>query len=105
MVAPSCVPATNFETAGAVLNAHDIDELLASKDIWYLAEMMNYPGVLTKDPEVMAKMAHAQKHGKPIDGHAPGVRGEAIQRYATAGITTDHESVSYEEALENCNMV
>jgi adenine deaminase len=98
--APSCVPATNFETAGAVLNAHDIDELLASKDIWYLAEMMNYPGVLTKDPEVMAKMAHAQKHGKPIDGHAPGVRGEAIQRYATAGITTDHESVSYEEALE-----
>lgn len=101
--APSCVPATGFETAGAVLNANDVDTLLSQKDIWYLSEMMNYPGVLHDDPEVLAKIAAAKKHAKPIDGHAPMVRGEAVKKYAHAGITTDHESVSLEEALEKIN--
>src|SRR5690606_10185113 len=73
------------------------------KDIWYLSEMMNYPGVLHDDAEVLAKIAAAKKHGKPIDGHAPMVRGEAVKKYASAGITTDHESVSLEEALDKMN--
>ncbi len=97
--APSCVPATAFETAGAVLNADDVDRLLSSPDIWYLAEMMNYPGVLNGDAEVLAKIASAKKHGKPIDGHAPGLRGKAAKDYAAAGITTDHECTTLEEAL------
>lgn len=98
--APSCVPATHFETAGAVLDSNDIKQLLDSDDIWYLSEMMNYPGVLYDDPEVMAKIAAAKKAGKPIDGHAPAVRGESIKKYASAGISTDHESFTLEEALE-----
>ncbi|HTN45427.1 MAG TPA: adenine deaminase [Flavipsychrobacter sp.] len=98
--APSCVPATRFETAGAILDSKDIQQLLASDDIWYLSEMMNYPGVLYDDPEVMAKIAAAKKAGKPIDGHAPAVRGESIKKYASAGISTDHESFTLEEALE-----
>lgn len=101
--APSCVPATGFETAGAVLDAKEVDELLSQKDIWYLSEMMNYPGVLNDDAEVLAKIAAAKKHNKPVDGHAPMVRGEAVRKYARAGITTDHESVSLEEALEKIN--
>lgn len=98
--APSCVPATFFETAGAVIDASGVETLLANKDIWYLAEMMNYPGVLHKDPEVMAKIAAAKKAGKPIDGHAPGVKGTTAEEYASAGITTDHESFTLEEALD-----
>ncbi len=98
--APSCVPATNFETAGATLDANDVATLLADKDIWYLSEMMNYPGVLNKDPEVMAKIAAAQKVGKPVDGHAPGLRGTTAAQYAAAGITTDHECFTLEEALD-----
>lgn len=98
--APSCVPATGFETAGAVLDAKAVDELLASKDIWYLAEMMNYPGVLNKDADVMAKIAAAKKWNKPVDGHAPGLRGVAAKAYAAAGITSDHECTSLEEALD-----
>ncbi len=101
--APSCVPATGFETAGATLDAEAVAALLAQKDIWYLSEMMNYPGVLHDDAEVLAKIAAAKKHGKPIDGHAPMVRGEAVKKYASAGITTDHESVSLEEALDKMN--
>lgn len=98
--APSCVPATSFETAGAVIGAEDVDTLLHNPDIWYLAEMMNYPGVLFKDPQVMAKLDAAQKAGKPIDGHAPGLRGNDVINYAGAGITTDHECFTLEEALD-----
>ncbi len=98
--APSCVPATNFETAGATLNATDVAELLNSPDIWYLSEMMNYPGVLNKDPEVMAKIAAAHKAGKPVDGHAPGLRGQTAMAYAESGITTDHECFTLDEALD-----
>lgn len=98
--APSCVPATAFETAGARLDADDVDRLLQRNDIWYLAEMMNYPGVLQGDPEVMAKIASAKKWGKPADGHAPGLRGEDAHRYAAAGLSTDHECFTLEEALD-----
>ncbi len=72
--APSCVPATTFETAGAILNVQDVERLLLKKEIKYLSEMMNFPGVLMKDPEVMAKIAAAHKHNKPVDGHAPGLK-------------------------------
>ncbi|HRO42937.1 MAG TPA: adenine deaminase [Flavipsychrobacter sp.] len=98
--APSCVPATIFETAGAMLNAKAVEELLASDDIWYLSEMMNYPGVLHKDDEVMAKIAAAKKIGKTVDGHAPGLRGKLAEQYADSGITTDHESFTLEEAAD-----
>ena len=98
--APSCVPATFFETAGAVIDANDIKELLASPDIHYLAEMMNYPGVLCDDAEVLQKMEWAKHFNKPVDGHAPGLRGEPLQKYIAAGITTDHECFTYEEASE-----
>ena len=98
--APSCVPATFFETAGAHIDAADIKTLLDNPDIWYLTEMMNYPGVLYKDEEVMAKIAAAKAVNKPIDGHAPGLRGEQAAAYASAGITTDHECYTLEEALD-----
>ncbi|MFI5196201.1 MAG: adenine deaminase [Chitinophagales bacterium] len=98
--APSCVPATGFETAGATLDAKAVEELLHSPDIWYLSEMMNYPGVLHNDPEVMAKIAAAKRAGKPIDGHAPGLRGDTAATYAAAGITTDHECFTLDEALD-----
>lgn len=98
--APSCVPATTFETAGATLNAAAVAELLADPDIWYLSEMMNYPGVLNKDPEVLAKITAAHRIGKPVDGHAPGLRGEQAAAYAAAGISTDHECFTLEEALD-----
>lgn len=97
--APSCVPATTFETAGATIDADAIAALLARDEIVYLAEMMNYPGVLMNDPGVMAKIAHAKSTGKPIDGHAPGLIGEQAANYAAAGITTDHECVSLAEAI------
>jgi adenine deaminase len=98
--ASSCVPATSFETAGAILNSSQIDSLLSRKDIKYLSEMMNYPGVINSDPEVMAKIAIAKKYGKPIDGHAPGLLGEELIKYIQAGITSDHESYLYEESLQ-----
>lgn len=98
--APSCVPATFFETAGAHINADDTEKLLNDPDIWYLSEMMNYPGVLFKDTEVMAKITAAHKAGKPVDGHAPGLRGDDARNYAAAGITTDHECFTLEEALD-----
>ena len=98
--APSCVPATSFETAGAEIGLEGIQELLANDEIKYLAEMMNYPGVIYQDPLVMAKIQAAKDAGKPIDGHAPGVRGEDIQKYIQAGIYTDHECFTLEEALE-----
>ncbi len=97
--APSCVPATNFETAGAVIDSTAIEQLLQRKEIHYLSEMMNYPGVLFHDEEVMKKIAAAKKIGKPIDGHAPGLTGEEAEKYIAAGITTDHECFTYDEAL------
>lgn len=98
--APSCVPATIFETAGAHLNSDDVAALLQRDEIKYLTEVMNFPGVLNKDPEVMAKIAAAQKTGKPIDGHAPGLRGETAGAYIAAGISTDHECFTKAEALD-----
>ena len=96
--APSCVPPTSFETSGAVIDADDIKTLLARDEIKYLAEMMNYPGVLFKDDQVMRKLQHAKDAGKPIDGHAPGLMGDQAHQYIDAGISTDHECYSYEEA-------
>jgi adenine deaminase len=98
--APSCVPATIFETAGAEVNEKEVDVLLARPEIYYLSEMMNFPGVLHNDPVVMAKIKAAQKHNKPVDGHAPGLRGEAAKKYIAAGISTDHECFTIDEALE-----
>lgn len=97
--APSCVPATPFETAGAEITAVDIKELLEREEVVYLAEMMNWPGTVNRDPGVMEKIEIAQRYGKPIDGHAPGLQGEAAAKYASAGISTDHECFTSEEAL------
>ena len=102
--APSCVPATSFESAGAVIDADGIKELMASSDIYYLAEMMNYPGVLFDDIEVLKKLEWAKYFNKPIDGHAPGLRGESLKKYIAAGITTDHECFIYEEAEEKLTL-
>ncbi len=98
--APSCVPATSFETAGAVIDAEGVKELLALPGIYYLSEMMNYPGVLFKDHEVLKKIQYAKEAGKPVDGHAPGLRGEDAANYITAGISTDHECFTLEEAMD-----
>jgi adenine deaminase len=98
--APSCVPATSFESAGAIINSEDIKLMMENPDILYLAEMMNYPGVLFDDDEVLAKIKYAKNNNKPIDGHAPGLRGEKISKYISAGISTDHECFSFEEAKE-----
>jgi adenine deaminase len=98
--APSCVPATTFETAGAVINADNIDELMRREEVLYLSEMMNFPGVLNGDAEVMKKIASAKKYNKPVDGHAPGLLGELAKKYIDAGISTDHECFTKEEALD-----
>ncbi len=98
--APSCVPATVFETSGANLGVDAMEELLAMDEIKYMSEMMNFPGVLYNDKEVMAKLAVARKNGKPVDGHAPGVLGEDAKKYCEAGISTDHECFTMEEALD-----
>ena len=102
--APSCVPATVFETAGATISTQDVRDLLAMKEIGYLAEMMNFPGVLNHDPDVMQKIQLAKAFNKPVDGHAPGLRGADAQQYAAAGITTDHECFTYDEALEKIQL-
>lgn len=96
--APSCVPATSFETAGARLDLEELSQLLDRADIRYLSEMMNYPGVLQQNPEVMAKIEASLSRNKPVDGHAPGLSGEDAKRYAAAGISTDHECFTLEEA-------
>lgn len=98
--APSCVPATSFETAGAEIGPDDIDKLLQRPDIVYLAEMMNWPGVLFNDDVVMQKLALAKKYGKVIDGHAPGLKGEDAKKYIDHGISTDHECFTIEEAQD-----
>jgi adenine deaminase len=102
--APSCVPATTFETAGASLDSEDVKQLLERDEIKYLSEMMNFPGVLFKDEEVMKKIAAAHALGKPVDGHAPGLRGEQAKQYIDAGISTDHECFTAEEALDKLRL-
>jgi len=98
--APSCVPATIFETAGAAINSEEVAKLLANEDIYYLSEMMNFPGVLFKDEEVMKKIKAAHAVGKPVDGHAPGLMGQDAKTYIEAGISTDHECFTIEEAVD-----
>lgn len=102
--APSCVPATCFETSGATLNSNDIEELMSSADIKYLGEMMNYPGVIFNDDEVMKKIESAHRHNKPIDGHAPLLSGDDLKKYCASGISTDHECSSVEEAMEKISL-
>ncbi len=102
--APSCVPATDFETTGASLGLVEVEELMKLKEIYYLSEMMNFPGVLKDDPAVMAKLEIARKYKKPVDGHAPGLRGEDARKYIHAGISTDHECINLDEALEKARL-
>ena len=97
---PSCVPATDMETAGARLTAEDLRPFLNNERIIALAEMMNYPGVIFCDPDVLAKIDMAKRHRKPIDGHAPGVSGTALNAYVAAGIRSDHECTTAQEARE-----
>lgn len=101
--APSCVPATPFETSGAELDKDDVANLLNREDIHYLSEMMNWPGVLNDDPDVFGKIKSALDLGKPIDGHAPGLKGEKAKKYASAEISTDHECFTKEEAIDKLN--
>ena len=98
--ASPCVPATSFETAGATIGIEELDSLLQSDEIRYMSEMMNFPGVLNDDAEVKRKLDLAKKYNKPIDGHAPGLTGVLAEKYAKAGITTDHECFTREEAEE-----
>ena len=102
--APSCVPATPFETAGAILTDEDIDKLFRNKKCSYLSEMMNFPGVINKDTMVMKKITVAHHYDKTIDGHAPGLNSEALRKYIDAGIYTDHECSTYEEAEEKIRL-
>ncbi len=98
--APSCVPATPFETAGAELGDREIRQLFQRDRLSYLSEVMNVPGVLARDPQVMGKINLAREFGLPIDGHAPGLQGEEVRSYASAGITTDHECRTLSEARD-----
>jgi adenine deaminase len=98
--APSCVPATDFETAGAIINSDDVKKLLQKNEIKYLSEVMNFPDVLSQENEVMKKIAAAHLLNKPVDGHAPGLRGDQAKKYIDAGISTDHECFTKEEALD-----
>ena len=101
--APSCVPATIFETSGATIGVKEISELMKRDDIKYLSEMMNFPGVLFRDADVIKKLSIAKRNKKPVDGHAPGLKGEDIKKYIAAGITTDHECFTLDEALTKIN--
>jgi adenine deaminase len=98
--APSCVPATPAETSGAILNAEAVKSLLQREDIGFLAEMMNYPGVLFRDEQVLLKLKMARDLGKPIDGHAPELSGDGLRTYVEEGISTDHECMTLAEAKE-----
>jgi len=102
--APSCVPATPFETSGARLDADQMRELFEKGKVGFLSEVMNVPGVLQGDPDLMAKLEVAKSFHKPIDGHAPGLRGDALKQYVGAGISTDHECVEYSEAMEKLSL-
>ncbi|MBO6274943.1 MAG: adenine deaminase, partial [Methanobrevibacter sp.] len=98
--APSCVPATSFETSGAILDSEDIEYLLQKPEMVALAEMMNFPGVINGDEEVLKKLEIARKYNKPIDGHAPLVSGRYLDKYVEQGIVTDHECSNFQEAIE-----
>jgi len=98
--APACVPATAFETAGAEITSKDVETLLADDRIGYLSEVMDFPGVIRRDPDIMRKIEAARANGKIADGHAPGLRGEDAAKYFSAGISTDHECFTKEEALD-----
>ena len=98
--APSCVPATPFETSGAVLNSYEIEFLLKKDEVVALGEMMNYPGVINGDGEVLKKLEVARLSGKPIDGHAPLVSGKDLELYVAQGISTEHECSNFSEAME-----
>lgn len=98
--APSCVPATSFETAGASISVAEVETLLSDPRIHYLSEMMNFPGVLSGDEVCLAKIKAAHQQNKPVDGHAPGLRGDLAAQYIAAGITTDHECYTKAEALD-----
>ncbi len=102
--APSCVPATNFESAGSILGSEQVEEMLSWPDVRYLSEMMNFPGVLYKDKDILQKLESAKKHHKPIDGHAPGLTGKDLEDYVKAGISTDHECFTRDEALEKISL-
>ena len=97
---PSCVPATDMETSGAKLGSNDLLPYLNNNKIVALAEMMNYPGVIYEDPEVISKIENAKKYRKPVDGHAPGLSGKDLYAYLSAGVSSDHECVTAEEAME-----
>lgn len=101
---PSCVPATPFDVSGGTITAADIEQLVSDNTFVALSEMMNIPGVLSEDKEVMAKLCAAKKHKLPIDGHAPTLIGEPLKQYIAKGISTDHESVTMEEAMEKINL-
>jgi adenine deaminase len=101
---PSCVPATSFETSGAILDSTAVDELLSLDDIKYLGEMMNYPGVIFEDEEVIKKIESAKRHNKPIDGHAPLLSGNDLIKYCNTGISTDHECSNIQEAREKISL-
>jgi adenine deaminase len=102
--APSCVPATNFESSGAVVDSEKVKALLERNDINYLSEMMNFPGVIFGDKEVLSKLKSAKELGKPVDGHAPGLTGDMLKQYVSAGISTDHECSTLEEAKEKISL-
>jgi adenine deaminase len=101
---PSCVPATGFETSGAKLEDTDIEYLFEKHKLLVLGEMMNYPGVIFNDPEVHAKLSVAKKHNVIIDGHIPGISGEQLEKYIAAGISTDHECFTIDEAIEKIKL-
>ncbi|NOY65435.1 MAG: adenine deaminase [Nitrospirae bacterium] len=98
--APSCVPATEHETSGGRIGAEEIEELFKTTEVNHLSEVMNFPGVINNDPDITGKIEIARRYGKPIDGHAPGLRGDALRKYISSGISTDHECLSLEEAEE-----
>jgi adenine deaminase len=102
--APSCVPASPLEKSGAIITGAEVDSLLGKPDFYYLSEMMNFPGVIHDDEDVWRKIYSAHKYGKPIDGHAPGLGGDQLRKYAGAGISTDHECSTQEEALEKISL-
>ena len=102
--APSCVPATDLESSGAVLGYEEVKRLLEREEIKYLSEMMNYPGVINQDPGVIKKINESLKRGKPVDGHAPGLKGSDLRKYIDAGVSTDHECSTLEEAIEKIRL-
>lgn len=102
--APSCVPATTLESSGAIISSDEIEQLFRENVCSHLSEMMNFPGVIYDDTEVLRKLNVAKKYGKKIDGHAPTLSGEALKKYISAGIDTDHECSTIEEAIEKIHL-